>query len=351
MKKIGLLLVTTIFLSGCSATSGILTREDVIEAGKGDTKEIIERQKEVSYVPEDVKEFLKEVKVASESFDESSYDYLNVILDSSSENEDSEFLKELYISNNVDRDSSEEFKKLIDLLDETIAKGIKLYLDKNIDADLEKAGISTKIGRALVSIRPLEVIEETHSYPDVDVTLDGDFKNEFTKNEVSIVLKLKDVRDPNYKAMLEKIVDENLVTDSIKVGKNQDLIRLSDIKSKHYSDYGYNISETSTNYYLFMKDKTIDKVRMNVTAMADKNMDSDLQSLTRLANVLEFDIEDMKKLEELKSIIKENKVGKKTLSSEKFNFDYSNLQRGDNLYSNGKIEKINTAEIVIEKKK
>lgn len=350
MKKIGLLLVTTIFLSGCSATSGILTREDVIEAGKGNSKEIIEKQKEVSYVPEDVKEFIGQIKEANDNFDDTSYNYSNMILDNTNFMEEGKFLKELYISNNADGDSTEEFKKIVNILDKTIAKGIKLYLDKNIDADLEDSGVSTRLGRAWVSIRPVEILDERHDYIEQNMDAAEDFRSEFAKNEVSIVLKLKDIKDPKYKKIVESIEDENLVTDSIHIGKHQDLITLSNINSKYYEGYDQNQFETAINYSLFMKDKNINKVRMSVSAIANEDINNDLQSLTRVANALEFATQDMKKLEELKIMIKENSIGKKTLSSEHFNFSYRNSEREVHSYDDGSVEKINTAEVVIEKR-
>lgn len=347
MKKIGLLLVATIFLSGCSTTNGMLSKEDVINAAKSDSKEIIEKQKEVSYIPEDVKEFLEKSREANEDTSGQSNSYLNIRLDDASHMDNGRFLNEIYMTDSIENPLDEELSKFIDILDETIAKGIKLYLDKNINANIKESGISTRIGRAWVFINPIKYEYEGGSYPESTIDSEDNSGIEFAKNEVTIIMKLRDIKDPDYKKIVESIQGEDFLINSINIGRNQDLIRLNNMESM--KNNGYSDSDSGIRYQLLMKDKMIDKVKMSVIGLGNEKIKDDLQSLTRVSNALGFDIEDTKKLEELKVLIKENKVGKKTLNSKNFNFSYKNLESDRSAY--GVPKKINTAEIIIEKRR
>lgn len=341
MKKIALLLISIVLLSGCTATNGIVNNSDIEAANFESIKSLIEEQKNVSYIPKDVKEFVSKAKEAGSKQPEVSNEYLDVRLQDSDYIEDSSFLYEVYRDYN-DSASISNFNKLIDVLDETISKGIKLYLDKNIDLELEKPGKVMKIGRVWIFISPIEKEFLEANNMDSEIDRDPDYK--VPKNEVMLIMKVKDIKDEKYKKLIDNIQGEDLILESIKVGKEQNLIQLNNMESKQHD--GYSLNKPSINYQLFVKDGNINKMRMSLTTPSKEKINNEMKSLLRVTNQLEFNSEDMRKLEEIKTLIKENKVGKESLSSEQFQFSYKNSENKDYSY-----EGRNLIEVIIERKK
>lgn len=327
MKKLGLLLIGSILLSGCSATNGVISKSDMSVVNEENIKAIVEEQRNVSYVPDDVKEFVLKTKDARDESGEFQTGYLDINLKNGIEGnmQDSEFLYDIYYGNyDSDPQTKEEFDKLINILDETISKGIKLYLEKNLNEDLKGQSLTSQIGKVLIIITPAEATTN--------------------KNELRLIIQAREVKDKQYKELVDSIKGENLILDSINIGKEQDLIRLTNLENKRYD--GYKLKSDAIHYQLFMKDKNIEKIRMSIISPSKDKVRDDLSSLERVTNTLELDNDDMKKLEEVKTLIKENKVGKKSLSSKNYNFIYKNsIDR--NYYQ----ENTNITDVVIEKRK
>ncbi len=353
MKKIGLLIVSTIVLSGCTPTNGILSKKDLMDSSiQGNYKaveSILEQQKDVAYAPDDIKDFVSKTKTDDQS--DSGGGYLNIRLQDMDHMNLGSFVYDVYYGGRIETNSKAEFAKLVDILDETISSGIKGYLDAHMEEDIEANGIYTKIGKVWIYVTPID----KRDYPDhpdstyEDAGLDEDLKGETTKNEVRLLIEVKDVKDKNYKNIVDSLIGEDLIVDYINVGKEQNLIQLSNVKSKFYEEYRSTLEIPALKYQLFMKDKEVNKARIFITSNANKEINDELESLTRLSQALKFNSEDMKQLDEIKDTIKKNKNGKRSLSSEDFNFSYKNLEAERSPY--GKPEKINIAEIVIEKRK
>lgn len=322
MKKLGLLLVTSMFLSGCSATQGIFSERDIISASKQDIELLENKQQNISYIDQDVEDFLDQTNKANEKYKDSEFDYgyLNMGYQLQNQEEDtSEFLHQVYIESNPDQDAEIQFEELVDILDKTIGKGIKLYLDNNANKDNQEVK-STKIGRTWVSS---------------------------SSNGVNLIIKLKDIKDKQYNELVNEIQDENLIIDSINIGKQQDLITLSNLDYKNYGQYGeYRSTNAALSYQLFMENKEIQKIRMVIRKDASQSINDSLEPLTRISNKLKFDLGDINKLEEIKTLIKANKTNKKSWSSDKYNFSYRNLEGEKDFYDEPIT--INISEVIIE---
>lgn len=339
MKKIGLLIISTMLLSGCTDTNGIVNNMDIKAANYESVKPLIEEQKNVSYIPADVKDFVSKAKQVDSKQPEVSNEYLDIRLQDSNYIEDSSFLYEVY-RDYYDADSISNFDKLIEVLDETISKGIKLYIDKNIDLEIEKPGKVMKIGRVWIFISPIEE-EFLEENIDLELAKDPDYKA--PKNEVMLIMKVKDIKDKKYKELIDNIQGDDLILESIKIGKEQNLIQLSNVESRQYS--GYSLNKPSINYQLFVKNGNIDKIRMSLASPSKEKINNEIKSLLRITEQLEFNAQDMRNIEEIKTLIKENKVGKETLSSDKFKISYKNSENKDYL-SEGR----NLIEVIIERK-
>ena len=342
MKKLSILLISMMFLSGCSATNGIVSESDVENlnyeniGSMENIQSILEEQKNISYIPDDVKEFLEKIEEAEKNQGLSEYGYLDInnVVKTHSNNL-SNFLYETHLSGARSDEEEKEFKSLVDILDQTISKGIKLYIDKNINEDIGD-GIQTKIGRTWISINP------------IDRRLDSEASN--LQNSVTLVIKIKDIKNEEYKEIIKNISGDDLILDSIKIGNKQNLIELSNVEYKN--DFTlHELKKPSISYQLFIENNKVDKVRLIVESASNEKISDNFKSLSKLSEELKFDIEDMKVLkvlEEIKILIKENKEGKKTLSSDKFNFSYRNLENNRFIY--GPYESRNLTEVVIERK-
>ena len=129
MKKIGLLIACMMFLSGCTATNGLVSKKDIDNLDYKEMNTMVEEQKDISYIPDDVKEFLKQVEEASKNQMETSYGYLDIKSSMMGYyGKNSEFLHEVYISEDLNDDEKvDSLLKAIDDLNNTVGmpKSIK----------------------------------------------------------------------------------------------------------------------------------------------------------------------------------------------------------------------------------
>lgn len=337
MKKIGLLLACTVVLSGCTPTNGILKEKDVNTLSYEKVKPLIEEREKISYIPEDVKLFIDELKKINNGIQtKEDYNYISMILEDINRSGGGNFSYETVVGRYSEDDSKVEFQYLVDALDKTIAKGIKLYLDKNGDVETDGVAKSTKIGRVWIHINTQE--------PDPYYTEHHNSNTKPLKNNISLRIQIRDVKDDKYKELVNSVITDSLTLDSIKVGKEKNLITLNNIEFKN-DDNSKNLKPL-INYELFVSDDEIDKARISIISVMDKNVDDqDLELLEKLSSKFDFKNGDIKILEEIRTNIKNNKNGKVSKSSDKFNFRYSNLE--DRTYEFTR----NMTEIVIEKRK
>lgn len=343
MKKIGLLLACTIVLSGCSPTNGILKEKDVNVQTHKSVEMLIKEQEKISYLPEDVKLFLQELKEVEKNLEsKDGYNYLRMVIEDINRFEGGKFVYETGVGIYSDDYTKKEFEYLVDALDKTIAKGIKLYIDKNGDVELGDDTKATKIGRVWINIMTEEV--DPNVDPNYIASGGGLSKLKPSKNNISLSIQIRDVKNEQYKKLVNSLIEDNLTLYSIKDGKEKDLITLNNIEFKN--GIRSQTQNPAINYELFVEEDEIDKVRISIISAKGKIVtDQDLKLLEKLSSEFDFKNDDIKVLEDIRKNIKSNKNGKFEKSSDRFSFKYSTIE--DKSYEFTR----NMKEIVIEKKK
>ncbi len=339
MKKLLFLLVSTILLTGCTAQNGVVNSKDLEDIKYENIKPLLERQKDTAIIPEDVRGFLNKLdQVKKENLDqEDTMGYLSIGIERFAEDQPL-FMYETALNDYANENEKTQFYKLIDVLDQTIAEGILEFLRENEPKDLTEENISEKIGRVWVQIS-----KPVHD----DNYLNSEGINvKDLKNDIIIWIKVRDIKDEKYKKLVSILTEEDLILNDIKIGEHRDSITLENIEFKNR--YGTR-KATAISYNLFIKDGTIEKVRTSIVSPKDsKIMDSDLASLKKIASVLEFETSDIKSLEKIETMIKENKQKSGNTQSDKFSFNYKALKT-NNYRDNMESTKI--IELIIEKRK
>lgn len=339
MKKLLFLLVSTILLTGCTAQNGVVNSKDLEDIKYENIKPLLERQKNIAIIPEDVRGFLNKLdQVKKENLDqEDTMGYLSIGIERFAEDQPL-FMYETALNDYANENEKTQFYKLIDVLDQTIAEGILEFLRENEPKDLTEENISEKIGRVWVQIS-----KPVHD----DNYLNSEGINvKDLKNDIIIWIKVRDIKDEKYKKLVSILTEEDLILNDIKIGEHRDSITLENIEFKNR--YGTR-KATAISYNLFIKDGTIEKVRTSIVSPKDsKIMDSDLASLKKIASVLEFETSDIKSLEKIETMIKENKQKSGNTQSDKFSFNYKALKT-NNYRDNMESTKI--IELIIEKRK
>lgn len=339
MKKLLFLLVSTILLTGCTAQNGVVNSKDLEDIKYENIKPLLERQKDTAIIPEDVRGFLNKLdQVKKENLDqEDTMGYLSIGIERFAEDQPL-FMYETALNDYANENEKTQFYKLIDVLDQTIAEGILEFLRENEPKDLTEENISEKIGRVWVQIS-----KPVHD----DNYLNSEGINvKDLKNDIIIWIKVRDIKDEKYKKLVSILTEEDLILNDIKIGEHRDSITLENIEFKNR--YGTR-KATAISYNLFIKDGTIEKVRTSIVSPKDsKIMDSDLASLKKIASVLEFETSDIKSLEKIETMIKENKKKSGNTQSDKFSFNYKALKT-NNYRDNMESTKI--IELIIEKRK
>lgn len=339
MKKLLFLLVSTILLTGCTAQNGVVNSKDLEDIKYENIKPLLERQKNIAIIPEDVRGFLNKLdQVKKENLDqEDTMGYLSIGIERFAEDQPL-FMYETALNDYANENEKTQFYKLIDVLDQTIAEGILEFLRENEPKDLTEENISEKIGRVWVQIS-----KPVHD----DNYLNSEGINvKDLKNDIIIWIKVRDIKDEKYKKLVSILTEEDLILNDIKIGEHRDSITLENIEFKNR--YGTR-KATAISYNLFIKDGTIEKVRTSIVSPKDsKIMDSDLDSLKKIASVLEFETSDIKSLEKIETMIKENKQKSGNTQSDKFSFNYKALKT-NNYRDNMESTKI--IELIIEKRK
>ena len=339
MKKLLFLLVSTILLTGCTAQNGVVNSKDLEDIKYENIKPLLERQKNIAIIPEDVRGFLNKLdQVKKENLDqEDTMGYLSIGIERFAEDQPL-FMYETALNDYANENEKTQFYKLIDVLDQTIAEGILEFLRENEPKDLTEENISEKIGRVWVQIS-----KPVHD----DNYLNSEGINvKDLKNDIIIWIKVRDIKDEKYKKLVSILTEEDLILNDIKIGEHRDSITLENIEFKNR--YGTR-KAIAISYNLFIKDGTIEKVRTSIVSPKDsKIMDSDLDSLKKIASVLEFETSDIKSLEKIETMIKENKQKSGNTQSDKFSFNYKAL-KSNNYRDNMESTKI--IELIIEKRK
>lgn len=342
MKKIGLLLICIVVLAGCSPTNGILNEKEASKLSSENVKKLVEEQEKISYIPDDVKSFVEELKKESSKIEtKEDYNYIDMVVEDINRLERGRFSYETGIGEYSEEYAKVEFQNLVDVLDKTIAKGIKLYLDNNGDLNTEGAIKSTRIGRVWVSIMTPISEPEYNNEGLVNQTISN---TKSLKNNIDLRIQIKDVNNDKYKKLVDSVITDDLTLDSIKFGKEKNLITLNNVE---FINGNNSLKQKPLiNYELFVSDGDIDKAKISILSVRGKKVsDTDLELLEKLSSKFDFKNGDIKILEDIRNNVKNEKIGKLSKSSEKFNFRYSSFEDKSYLFTR------NITEITIEKNK
>ena len=335
MKKLGLVLVlSSMLLSGCTATNGILTSQDVRSVDKEHLEQLIKKQRNVYTTSEDVQKMIDRINAIKtddlEGEEDGNYIENNRIASSHSRFE---------IEGSLSENSNDNyFKKCVDILDETVAGGIKKYINSFSKEDISKNGPqSAIIGRASVY-----VFADSYRVDKVDDNI----------YYVNIKVNLGDVRDKTYANLIDNIRSKDFLLQDIEVGKYQDLIKISNVP--YINNLGHRVEESKArvSYELFIDNdkKEIKKVKLMIVKQKGSNIkESNMYSLKNIASIMKFDTKDFKVLEDMTDNINKDMIKTKGVSTEKFNFRYKGT-RTNYKYSDEGMKENNLIEITIENK-
>ncbi|AFS78876.1 hypothetical protein Curi_c18700 [Gottschalkia acidurici 9a] len=318
MKRLGLMVLSTIILTGCTSTNGILTIKDIEEIDHKQVEEIVNKQKNILYTPEEVNEVITKINnLGAETIDKNEYTH------------------EIVARNYSSKEEKEYFNKVVDILDETIAKGLRNYIDSHAEIDIGKEGVQTAIiGRVSVYIDNDNI---NRMYYD---------ENENIGNNISIKIYTKDIKDKEYLNLINSIKAKDFLLQDIKLGKYQNLIKISNVIYLHDQKDVLKKTPPQVSYEIFTKDKEIEKVRVSI--IKEKSIDvegKDITPLKNIGSILRFNTKDFKVLEDITSNINQNVKGNKKISTDGLEYKYRNIEKVDR-YTESKQHMI---EVTIEK--
>lgn len=281
MKKLICILGATLLLSGCSTNSAKIGFIDTsIEKQSNEIKDNI--QKSV-YIKEDVKKVIEEINALNEEYkdrmDMRGYGpvYINIY-----EEEDRQKRVKTFEFNNRYIFEKEYFDNIVEILDKSLAKGLKEYVKEMENKKIQMNDpVIKKIGRTIVS---------------------SENRGE-TDNYIYIQVKLSDIKDEDYRNIFNKISKDRYVLNNVILGEKQNLIDFGNLRSA-FNIYGKN--NLTIRYNMFFEDKDIEKV--NILLQGNNGMDlkeEDIDVFINLLNTLELGGNDKDILiKEYKNILK-----------------------------------------------
>ncbi len=184
MKKIICILGLSLFLTGCSGA--FIKGEDMGQILPDEIDSIVDNNDKATYVDDDIKEVIVHINSLREkyknSMNEEQYEYEAPYIDLQNPG-----MKGL-VFDNYSFNDKDYFKDLIQILDKSVAEGLEDHIGEMRLADIEDSEIVLrKIGRALIY---------------------AENRGEDNENYISIKVDFSDIRDEDYKAILDQISDD-----------------------------------------------------------------------------------------------------------------------------------------------
>ncbi len=308
MKKWILILATSIVLTGCVSVTrvdqeAIEYREDTRSGGK--------------YINEEMKKVIGEINKLRDkdknNIDEIDYEYLYIDIDDIN----SHRMDEIVYGNN-DYYGEDYFNDLVEILDTSVSPGLKEYVNKmkNKDLDINDEGesIVAEEGRSLVYS---EKIGKSIVY----VSDRGE-----EENHISIKIDFFDVENEYYKKIFDEISDGKYILGDLILGEDLSLMDFSNIVNIHND---YNAEKVKIRYNIFFKEKNIEKV--NILLQGKNELDikyEDIEVFTNLLDKLDLNKGEKENLiKEYREIFKSNQSKKEKLL-ENYNL-YINYKKGN----------------------
>lgn len=288
MKRWIYMVGVSLLLTGCSTES--VEIEDNNVATIEDTASIEYTSEEGMYLNDDMKEVILDINALREKYKDAIDDrgpdslYINIYEDSVN------WIKDIEFDNNQIHNVN-YFNDLIEVLDKSIASGLKDYISQMKNKALEYDDIITKkIGRTVVYTEN---------------------RDRSGGNYISIKMNLLDIKDDYYRDIFNNISDDKYILDKLVMGKDLNLIDFVNINN---IDHRYNYSNLSIRYNMFFKDKDFTKVNILVQGEKGKDLEyDDIGVFIKLINRLNINKQEEKDqlVDEYKNILKEQSTSKK----------------------------------------
>ncbi|HAE91692.1 MAG TPA: hypothetical protein DCG60_03475 [Tissierella sp.] len=297
MKKLIGLIGCSLILTSCSGT--VNTEDNFNNRVRIVKAHSLRDNQEQVYVEEYIKNVIDEINHLGEKYKDvlknDNFDllYINIYDNYPRDSYNTRF------DNNMSRYHEDYFNDLIQIIDKSIAHGLKAYVKEMSNKKLEpNTLLSKKIGRAIVTVSTADNI----NYKD---------------NRIAVELNILDIKDNDYRNIFNKISDDNYILDNVIKGEELDLINF--VNSSGYIG-NYRTENPSIRYNLFLKNKEIEKVNILIKKDKDSELDViDIEVYLNLLSSLNLNKEErILLLEEYRDIFEE-KVNSKKISTEKYN--------------------------------
>lgn len=265
MRKLIYVLGLLLVLTGCSTSistddKGVVVPEEV--------EAIIDRDENAMYVDDDFKKVIIEINSLREKYKSSN-----------DENDSNLLYIDIYNTNNVTVNfdnqmfgSKEYFDDLIEILDKSIAKGLKDHIKEVKDKEIgDNKVVLRKIGRVAI------YAENAQEYM------------EDKENFIFIKINFSDLKDEYYSKLLDKVSADKYLLENMIIGDKLNMIDFVNIDNNYLSSDDY----LSIRYNMYLKDKEIKKVNILMQGKNSLELEpEDIDVFVNLLNTLELKEED-----------------------------------------------------------
>ncbi|MBU5427040.1 membrane lipoprotein lipid attachment site-containing protein [Tissierella pigra] len=316
MRKVIFILGALLILTGCSSTMNIEEQTVLVEElgyikyNKKNEIHLEYALEDQMYINDDMKKVIMDISSLKEKYKDgidernSISPYLEVYKTSVSK------FKNVVFNNN-DKLLDEYFADIVEILDKSIAEGLKDYVSDMKYKKLQPDEIiSEKIGRTLVYTEN---------------------RSRGAGNSIAIKVNFLDIKNDYHRELCNEIFHDKYFLDNAIMGEEFSLIEFVD--SEGYYHYSQPDS-TRTRYSMFLKDKEMEKINILIRGEREADLESDdIYVFTNLINTLELR-EDEKELllNEYKNIFNK-KLNKKKITLDNYKV-FINFTKG-NLYGEG----------------
>jgi hypothetical protein len=320
MRKVIFILGALLILTGCSSTMTI-EEQTVLVEDLGYIKYNKKNEIYVEYTMEDQMYINGEMKKIVGDINNLREKYKEVINERGNERRYAFLYMNIYENNisrfrniifdNIDINIPEYFDDIIEILDKSIAEGLKDYVSDIKYKELQPDEIiSEKIGRTVVYTEN---------------------SRRGAENYIAIKVNFLDIKNDYHREVCNEIFHDKYFLDNAIIGEQFSLIDFVDPKNYyHYSQQ----DSTKIRYSIFLKDKDIEKTNILIQGENGAELESDdIGVFIKLINSLELSGEDKDLLlNEYKNIFSK-KLNKKKITLDNYKV-FINSTKG-NIYGEG----------------
>lgn len=272
MKKIIYILGLALMLTGCSS-SFISTEEEEELLVTKELEETIDSSERGMYIDDEFKSVILEINSLREKYKDSPEEG-EVIYDHSDGYgyEDKFLYIDMYDPSNasftIDNSSFNNikyFNDLVEILDKSIAEGLKENIEEMNDKEIEEGKLLLrKIGKVAL------YAENGGGYTEDD------------KNLISIKINFADLKNEYYSELFNKVSEDKYLVDNMTVTDRSDMMDFSNINNSYYdleNDY------LSIRYNIYLKDSDIKKV--NILMQGKKGLELEEDDVDVFVNLMD----------------------------------------------------------------